>query len=245
MNLIWAIGASIFVSGISLIGVLSVFLSDKILQRSLVQLIGFAAGALIGGAFLHLIPHAVKQSRGDEVFLFVIAGFVLFFVMEKYLYWRHCHDGHCEIHTFTYLNLIGDGVHNFVDGLVMGASFFVDIGLGIVTTSAIVFHEIPQEIGDFGILIYGGFSKFKALIYNFLSAVTAVFGTLCGYSFSDRTEGFSMLLIPFAAGGFIYIAGCDLIPELHRQADQRKAMPSMLFFMLGLLFMYLTRLIHP
>jgi len=212
----------------------------------LIPLIGFAAGGLIGGAFLHLLPEAIEKSeKSSNVFLFAIVGFILFFMLEKYLYWRHCHKGEkCDIHAFTYLNLIGDGIHNFIDGLVIGASFFVDIKIGIVTTMAIVLHEIPQELGDFGVLIYGGFAKSKALFYNFLSALTAIVGTIIGYYISNSVESIGIFLLPFAAGGFIYIAASDLIPELHRQKDLKKANISIIFFILGILFMYLIKFIH-
>jgi len=164
--------------------------------------------------------------------------------MEKYLYWRHCHKGECEIHTFTYLNLIGDGIHNLIDGLIIGASFFADIRIGVVTTAAIVLHEIPQELGDFAILVYGGFSKLKALFFNFLSALTAVLGTIIGYTFASQIGGFSAVLVPIAAGGFIYIASCDLIPELHRQPNIKSATYSMVFFISGILLMLALRLVH-
>ena len=184
MNFLWAICASIAVSFISLIGILSLFLKDKLLDRILLLLVGFGAGGLIGGAFLHLLPESLAGTKEPLLtFIYVIAGFVFFFCLEKYLYWRHCHDRKCEIHVFTYLNLIGDGVHNFIDGLIIGASFFANIRLGIITTLAIILHEIPQELGDFGILVYGGLSKYKALLWNFISALTAVVGTVIGFIF--------------------------------------------------------------
>jgi zinc and cadmium transporter len=244
VNFYWAVGASIIVSLISFVGIFSLLLTDQLLNRILVFMISFAAGALIGGAFIHLIPEALKQGGSEHVFLFVLLGFVLFFVLERYLYWRHCHEDQCEIHAFTYLNLIGDGIHNFIDGLIIGASFFVDIQLGIVTTTAIILHEIPQEIGDFGILVYGGFGKWKALYCNFLSAVTAIFGTVVGYQYSGRTENLAGFLLPFAAGGFIYIASCDLIPELHKQKDLRTATLSITFFLFGILLMFATKWCH-
>jgi len=244
MNFYWAMGASVLVSAISLAGIFSLLLNDRFLNKILIFMISFAAGALIGGAFLHLIPEALKQGENEHIFLFVLLGFILFFVLERYLYWRHCHEEQCEIHAFTYLNLIGDGIHNFIDGLIIGASFFVDIQLGIVTTMAIILHEIPQEIGDFGILVYGGFGKWKALYYNFLSAATAIFGTIVGYQYSGRTAHFTEFLLPFAAGGFIYIASCDLIPELHKQKDIKTATLSVTFFLFGILLMFATKWCH-
>ena len=246
MNFNWAIGASILVSLISLIGVISLLLNEKILHRILILLVGFGTGGLIGGAFLHLLPEALEHSKDFVTpFVYVIVGFVIFFVLERYLHWRHCHqEGKCDVHVFTYLNLIGDGVHNLIDGLIIGASFAVDIKIGIVSTFAIILHEIPQELGDFAVLIYGGFSKFKALFYNFLSAATAIIGTVIGYYFASRIGGFSGVLIPIAAGGFIYVASCDLVPELHKQPDLKSATLAMSFFLLGIFLMLGLKFIH-
>jgi zinc and cadmium transporter len=163
--------------------------------------------------------------------------------MERYFYWRHCHAGICDVHVFTYLNLIGDGIHNFTDGLVIAASFVADIKLGVVTTLAVLFHEVPQEMGDFGILVYGGFSKTKALFLNFVCALTAVLGAIIGYILSNITTGVSLFLISFTAGGFIYIAASDLIPELHKQKSSKRANVAFLAFVGGLIFMAVAKLI--
>jgi len=245
MAFLWAIGASILVSLISLIGIFSLLLNERVLNRILILLVGFGAGGLIGGAFLHLLPETLENSKDFTLsFMYVIFGFILFFILEKYLFWRHCHKGKCEIHAFTYLNLIGDGIHNFGDGLIIGVSFFTDIRIGIISTLAIVMHEVPQELGDFGILIYGGLSKFKALVLNYISATLAILGTVIGYIFSSHINNFSLLLLPLAAGGFIYIASCDLIPELHRQPDIKKSTVSMLFFILGIILMWWLKTFH-
>ncbi|MFH1678081.1 MAG: ZIP family metal transporter, partial [Candidatus Omnitrophota bacterium] len=215
MKFLWAVSASIVVSLISLLGIFSLLLKEKALNKILILLVGFGAGGLIGGAFLHLLPEAIESSNDSStVFIYTIVGFIIFFVLEKYLFWRHCHSGKCAIHAFTYLNLIGDAIHNFIDGLIIGAGFLIDIKVGIAATVAIILHEIPQELGDFAVLLYGGFSKFKALAFNFLSAATAILGTILGFVFASRVEGFANALLPLAAGGFIYIASCDLIPEL-------------------------------
>ena len=244
INLIWAVGASIAVSLVSLIGIFSLLLKEGLLNKLLITLIGFSAGGLIGGAFLHLLPEALEQASSQIVFSYLILGFIAFFIMEKYLHWRHCHEGICRVHVFTYLNLIGDAIHNFTDGLVIGASFIVSINFGIITTLMIIMHEIPQEIGDFGVLVYGGFSKFKALYYNFLIALTCVLGTIIGYFISVYIRNFSPFLLPFTAGGFIYIAACDLVPELHKQEDLKKSAFSMFAFLCGIMFILLIRLIH-
>ncbi|MDD5618736.1 MAG: ZIP family metal transporter [Candidatus Omnitrophica bacterium] len=237
MALVWAIGASIIVSLISFVGIFTLLLKEEILNKILLVLIGFSAGGLIGGAFLHLLPEAIEQSPVEKVFSFTIIGFIVFFIMERYFYWRHCHEEKCDIHAFTYLNLIGDGVHNFIDGLIIGTSFIVDIKVGVIATTAIIMHEIPQELGDFGVLIYGGMTRFKVIFYNFLSALLAVVGTIVGYYFSSKVSDLSSFILPFAAGGFIYIASCDLIPELHKQKNAHKANISLLFFILGIILM--------
>jgi zinc and cadmium transporter len=244
MNLIWALGASIVVSLISFIGIISLLLKENLLNKILLLLISFSAGALIGGAFLHLIPEAAEKSWHGEVYLFVIVGFIFFFILERYLHWRHCHKEACEIHTFTYLNLVGDGVHNFIDGLIIGSAFVVNVNFGLATSFAIIMHEIPQEIGDFGVLVYGGLNKNKALFYNFLSAITAILGTVIGFAIANISDVFLKLLMPVAAGGFIYIASCDLIPELHKQQDIKKATLSMAVFILGVAFMYFAAIHH-
>jgi len=243
-NFIWAISASIAVSLISLVGIFSFSLSETRLKNALILLIGFAAGGLIGGAFLHLLPEALEQAESFRVFLYLILGFIAFFVLERYLYWRHCHNGVCTVHAFTYLNLIGDGIHNFTDGLIIGTSFLVSVRFGAITSLVIIMHEIPQEIGDFGVLVYGGFTRFRALYYNFICALSCVAGTIVGYLVSENVVSLSPVLLPFTAGGFIYIAACDLVPELHKQPDAKKGLFSMVAFLSGILFIVLARLVH-
>jgi zinc and cadmium transporter len=244
VNFIWSLAASIIVSLISLIGIFSLLLKEDFLEEILFLLIGFSAGGLIGGAFLHLLPEALEESPANIVFIYLILGFIFFFILERYLHWRHCHkEGRCDIHAFTYLNLIGDGIHNFSDGLVIGSSFMFNINFGIITTLVIIFHEIPQEIGDFGVLVYGGFSKARALFYNFISATTCILGTAVGYRISASIASFSAYLLPFVAGGFIYIAACDLIPELHKEPDLRRSTSSLVAFLCGIVFVYLAKLL--
>jgi zinc and cadmium transporter len=236
--LTWIIASTLIVSLLSLIGVITLGIKDKFLNKIILLLVGLSAGALLGGALLHLIPEALEE-LGESTFLYVILGFILFFIIERVLHWRHCHQsGKCDVHTFTYMNLIGDGIHNFIDGMIIAASYIISINLGIITTIAIITHELPQEIGDFGVLIYGGFRKTKALLFNFLSALTAVIGALVGYFISKTAESFSIYLLPFAAGGFIYIAASDLIPELHKEADLKKSALSFVFFAIGIALMF-------
>ena len=245
MILAWILGSTFIVSIISLIGIFSLALNEKLLKNILFLLVGFAAGALIGGAFLHLIPGAMEGLDSQRIFLYLILGFVLFFVLEKYFYWRHCHKGICDIHTFTYMNLFGDGLHNFMDGIIIAAAFNSSIKLGIITTLAVIFHEIPQELGDFGVLVYGGFKKSKALFYNFLCALTAIVGALVGYALINIMENITPILMSITAGGFIYIAASDLIPELRKDSGQvKRSNFALLFFIFGIIFMWLAASIH-
>ncbi len=242
MNLLYALIASIIVSLISLIGVLALVIKDNLFKKLIIFLVAFAAGGLIGGAFLDIIPEATEYVKDiTQLFLYVISGYLLFFILEKYLHWRHCHSAECKIHRFTYLNIIGDIVHNFCDGLIIGAVFLVNIKVGVATTLAIIFHEIPHELGNFSVLVYGGFSKLKALFYNFLSSLFAIVGTIAGYYFASKINGFSAFMLPAAAGGFIYIASCDLIPELHKEEDGRRSALIMITFTFGIALMYLLK----
>jgi zinc and cadmium transporter len=235
--------ATFIVSLISFVGVVTLALKDKILNKILLILIGLSAGTLMGGAFLHLLPEVAEKSTGLDVYLFVLIGFIVFFLIEKVLHWRHCHKGECDVHTFQYMNLVGDSIHNFIDGLIMAASFVVSIPLGITTTIAIATHEIPQEIGDFGVLLYGGFSKKRAIMLNFVVALTAVLGGIVGYFVSNLIDNIVLFILPFAAGGFIYIAATDLVPEIRKELDMKKYMATLFVFICGILIMWVTKVI--
>lgn len=240
--LIWVLGSTLAVSLISLIGIVTLLIKEQMLRRMLFYLIAFSAGALIGSAFLHILPEVLEYKDSLFVFSFLIAGIVLFFVMERYFYWRHCHEnGHCDVHSFTYLNLVGDGFHNLLDGLIIAASYNVSFQVGVATTLAVILHEVPQELGDFGVLLYGGFSKGRALFFNFLSALMAVAGALIGYFAAGASGQFSAMILPVTAGGFIYIATSDLIPEIHKERDLRRSTLAFTAFLLGIGLMILTK----
>jgi len=246
MVLFWILASTFLVSLISLVGIFTLAIKDNLLHKVLFCLIGFSAGALIGSAFLHILPECLENNKSTAVFSYLILGIIIFFIMERFLHWRHCHEeGACKTHTFTYLTLVGDGFHNFVDGMVIAASFMVSIHLGLVTTLAIILHEIPQELSDFAVLVYGGFTKRKALLFNFISALMAMIGALIGYFINDYIQGFSNFILPLTAGGFIYIATSDLIPELHKENDLRRSMAAFFAFLLGILFMALAKKFLP
>ncbi len=235
MDELLAILASVTaVSLIAFIGMIFIGLRENLLKRIMMALVGFASGTLLGGAFLHLLPEAVTEI-GDAAtaFYYVIFGMILFFVLEKFLYWRHCHEEKCPVHMFVYLSLIGDAVHNFIDGMIIAATFMLRFDLGVTTTMAVIFHEIPQEIGDFGVLIYGGLGKRKALTYNFISALTAILGALTTY-YLTYLQSIETLLVPFAAGGFLYIAATDLMPELHKKFHAGESIVQFMVIIIGI-----------
>jgi len=232
--------ATFLVSLISLLGVITLSLKEKILNKITFLLVALSAGALLGGAFIHLIPESIEIISAESTFLITMGGFALFFFIENILQWRHCHKGKCDIHSFAYMNLFGESIHNFLDGLIIAASFIINIPLGISTTIAVGLHEIPQELGDFGVLIQGGFKKSKAILLNFLTALFAILGGVIGYFLSTLGEISTTFLIPIAAGGFLYIAASDLIPEIRKESNVKKNMISFMVFIFGILIMYLV-----
>ena len=232
-DLIAILASVIIVSLVAFVGIIFIGLQEAFLKRIVMALVGFASGSLIGGAFIHLLPESLEKS-GQAMFYYVVVGIVFFFVMEKFLYWRHCHEETCPVHIFAYVNLIGDGIHNFIDGMIIAASFALSYDLGFATTLAVIFHEIPQEIGDFGVLIYGGLSKRRALAYNFISALTAVAGSLVTYYLTSYVQDVGGFLVPFAAGGFIYIAATDLMPELHKKYQARESIIQLVAILIGI-----------
>lgn len=222
------------VSVISLVGIVTFLFKNKSLDKVFFVLVSFAIGSMLGAAFFDLLPEAVEKAPPEIIFGSVLLGIIIFFLMEKFLYWYHCHEGECDVHQFTYLNIVGDGIHNFLDGVIIAAAFLTSTSVGIIATIAIVLHEIPQEMGDFGILVYGGFSKVKALAYNFLTALTAVVGAVVAYFFLDRITGFTPFMIGVASGGFIYISCTDLIPELNKDRRVVRSIQQFLLMLLGM-----------
>ena len=228
------------VSLISLIGILTLSIKVEKLKTFLIYMVAFSAGALFGDAFLHLLPEIVEEHGFSlTVSGFILGGIAIFFTMEKLVHWQHCHHPITEdhVHPFAIMNLVGDGVHNFIDGLIIGVSYIVSIPVGIATTIAVALHEIPQEIGDFGILIHGGFSKGKALGLNFLTALAAIIGAVIALTAQSYIENIELFIIPIAVGGFIYIAGSDLIPELHKEFTVKKSILQLIAFIAGILVM--------
>jgi len=244
---LYAIISVIIVSLISITGIF--VLSKKTdLNKYLLLLVSLSAGTLFGGAFLHLLPEAVEESGFSlQVSLLLLLGVIIFFVAEKFIHWKHCHhelDGHSEKHkkeknanVIAPLNLFGDAIHNLLDGFVIAGSYLVSIPAGIATTIAVIMHEIPQEIADFGVLLYSGMSRNKALLLNLLSASIAIIGVIIGLLLGARSESFVRIILPLAAGGFVYIAGSNLIPELHKGCELKASFWHFFAMLLGILMM--------
>ena len=241
--LIWIIGSSLLMCILALVGATTLSLSEKALQYLLLPLVALSAGSLLGGAFFHMIPESIEKiGPGITVYIYVVGGFAFFLLLEQLLHWHHCHreDTHCR-KPRTYLILIGDGIHNFVGGVAVAGTFLIDVRLGISTWLAAAAHEIPQEIGDFGILVHGGWSRRKALLLNFLSASTFLLGGLLAYMLSFSSWIF--YLIPFAAGNFIYIGASDLIPEVNRHESFPRNILHFCCFCTGILVLLGLRLV--
>ncbi|MFA5029226.1 MAG: ZIP family metal transporter [Patescibacteria group bacterium] len=238
--LFYSIISVLLISLVSLVGVAAFFFKERVLNRILLFFISFSAGSLMGGAFFHLLPEVLDEGvRPLEIFVYVLVGFSLFFILEKFLRWRHCHDSDCaKHHHLGWMNLIGDGVHNLIDGLIVFSAFTLGPQLGVPVMVSIILHEVPQEFSDFGVLVYSGFSRLRALAYNLLSALASVLGVFIAYFLVGLDQSINDLLLPLAAGGFIYIAASDLIPELHKERKFFNSLVSFLFFLLALIFMF-------
>jgi zinc and cadmium transporter len=239
---LYSIISVFLISLISFSGALTLAIKKEKLKDLLIYFVSFSAGALLGDVFIHLLPEVLKEYNQSIslIFIFVLVGILSSFILEKIICWRHCHlpITKTHIHNFAWMNLWGDFFHNIIDGLTIAASYLLNTGAGIATTLAVVFHEIPQEIGDFGVLLHGGFKIKKALFLNFLTALSAVIGAVISLLLNNRIEHLTLFLAPFAAGNFIYIASSDLIPELHKETEIKKGLIQTITFLLGVLVMY-------
>lgn len=247
LNIILTIASVLLVSAISLIGVAFIWVTEAKLKKAFTYMVSFAVGGLLGDVFLHLIPQMTEAGFTTQTALILITGILVSFTVERFLQWRHCHipTSTEHPHSFAYMNLFGDSIHNLIDGLIIGGSFLASIPLGLATTLAVVFHEIPQELGDFSVLIYGGIHKKKALMFNFLTALTAVIGAVIALALGSLIEGATLLLVPFAAGNFVYIAGSDLIPELRKDTPElKKSVLQLLSLVAGIVPMVLLLLLE-
>jgi len=243
---LYSIVSVIIVSLIALIGIVTIFVKEKHMSNLLLFFVSFSAGALIGDALIHIMPEVVEEYGFTLLIsLYFISGLLIFFILEKFIHWRHCHVPTTKNHPhpFVYMNLVGDALHNLIDGLVIGGTYLVSIPLGLITTLAVIFHEIPQELGEFGVLIHGGFTKKKALLMNLLTALTAIIGVVIALLLGQIGDSFFMFILPFTAGGFIYIATADLIPEMKKECGARKSLVQLAGIVIGIGIMLLLLLL--
>ncbi|MBI5414707.1 ZIP family metal transporter [Candidatus Peregrinibacteria bacterium] len=243
----YAFISATLISLVSFSGALALLFQHKKIEKILLHLVAFSAGTMMAGALFHLLPEALAAYPLKNVlpFGFLIIGFSVFFILERFIFWHHCHrNGDCEVHPVGYMSLIGDAIHNFLDGVVLIPAFFIDTHVGIATTIAIIAHEIPQEIGDFGVLLHAGMEPAKALFLNFLSAVFAILGVFFGWGIQGKMETMTPFLLAFTAGGFLYISASDLVPELHKEKNLLKATFSFLMFAVGILLMMWLKLVE-
>jgi zinc and cadmium transporter len=228
----------LIVSLISLVGVIAIGLQEKRLRSILLYLVSFSAGALLGDVFLHILPEMAEVGFGVTEGLYFLTGLIVFFILERFIHWQHGHGDHDEtVHSSVYLTTIADSLHNFIDGMVIAASFLVDPTLGIATTIAVIFHEIPQEIGQFAILLHGGWSKAKAIWYNLLSGLASILGAAVVVFFARGVEEAPTFLLAFAGASFIYIALSDIVPQLHKENSKLKGFGQFVWLILGIALM--------
>lgn len=234
MSLLWIIFLASFAESLVAFvgGALAIFNEEKV-RRAAHFIVSFAVGALLSVSLLELIPEALELGSAETVLPWVLVGIITFFILEKLLFWYHCHGGECPVHVYTYLVLWGDFLHNFIDGVIIALAFLADVRLGVLTSVAVIFHEIPQEIGDFGLLMRGGFSRAKALLYNFLAALSVILGALLTYALGSFFEPFLPVALALVAGNFIYLASTDLMPELHESTGFWHGVLQTLFIIIG------------
>lgn len=241
----WIITSGLIMCLIALIGSVVFFMTEATFQKVLLPAVALSAGTMIGGAFLHMIPEGLAAFQGSSqlFFLWLLAGFLSFFALEQFIHWHHCRraEASCKM-SLGYLVLIGDGLHNFIGGLAVAGTFLIDIRLGITTLVVAAAHEVPQELGDFAVLLHAGWGRKEALLYNLLSGLTFLVGGLVAYSAAKAFD--ISFLVPLAAGNFIYIGASDLIPEVNKHKNPRENLKNFAAVALGMGLMLLFSLIH-
>ncbi len=242
---IYTLTSVIVISLISFAGALTLAVKTERLKNSLLYLVSFAAGALLGDVFLHIMPEMSERGFGAVQGGYILGGIFIFFALERIVWWHHSHSEHSEeIHSEVYLTQVGDTLHNFIDGVIIATAYVVSIPVGLATTMAVIFHEIPQEIGNFAVLIHGGWTTKKALLYNFFSALAAVVGAVVILVFVPNTTETPDWLIALAASSFIYVALSDLVPEIHKEKSNTKSLLYLTWFALGIVAMALLLLLE-
>ena len=238
---VYSLTSAALISLISLVGIVTIMVGVRRLDRVIPLLISLAVGALFGDALVHLLPEAFEESTATALTSFyVLVGILVFFLLERYLQWHHEHRAHSvnPVHPVAYMNMVSDGVHNFLDGLIIGASYLVSVPIGLATTVAVALHEVPQELGDFGILVHAGFTPRRALLMNLLSGLLALVGVVISLVLGPSFSSYTSFMLPLTAGGFIYIAGSDLIPELHRETELAGSLAQFAMVVAGIGLMY-------
>ncbi len=236
MTLIWIIGFGLLGS-VGAIALAAAYLMFPEKSRHVLTpcLISYATGTLLGAAFLGLLRHAMDRAPSGAVLATVLAGILAFFVLEKIVIWRHCHDVECVTHASAgSLILIGDAFHNFIDGIAIAAAFVTSVPVGIMTGLAVLAHELPQELGDFAILLKSGYSRRKAITFNILSGLSTLPGGLLAYYFLKQTQYTTPYIMALSAASFIYIAIADLIPDLHRHAELKQSIRQLVLILFGI-----------
>jgi zinc and cadmium transporter len=241
-SLAWILVGGLLMSAIALVGSVTLLLRPETLERLVKPLVAFAAGSLLGGAFFHMLPAAAQDGDIGQAMLWAMLGFTLFFALEQFLHWHHCHRAEASCRKpLTYLILLGDALHNFLGGIGVAGVFLIDVRLGITAWLAAAAHEVPQELGDFAVLVHGGWKRGSALLFNFLSGATFLVGGLTTYALAQTVDvGF---LVSFAAGNFLYIGASDLVPEVNKHRDVPTSVVHFLAFAAGLALLWLLRVV--
>lgn len=242
---LWALGSVTIVSLVSLVGAALFTVHKHILTKAMLVLISFSTGALFGDVFIHMLPEMVEEGTTGATWLLVLTGILASFVLEKFIHWHHCHGDPSQEHHHAVgiMSLVGDVLHNALDGILVAGSYFVSIEVGIATTIAVVLHEIPQEISDLSILLHSGYTRSKALFFNFLSGLSSIATAIAVLVFQSDFASIGEIVLPFAAGNFLYIAGSDLIPELHKETRLSRGALQLVGIVVGIaLMMALTLL---
>jgi zinc and cadmium transporter len=251
MNILYPIISVIIVSLVSVVFAIPFFLKKKISKNTLLFLLSISVGVLLSTVFMNFLPESFSHHYSLGLTFNILFGFLTMFLLEKFVHFHHnkkCENsncGHGHAYNLAPINLIGDAIHNFIDGLVIAGAYAVNVTVGLTATISIIFHEIPQEIADFGILLYSGMSKKRALIFNFLSGASAILGTIIGIFLIEKIHSFNEIIIPFAAGNFIYIAASNLVPQLHRHCKLKDTIMHFFAILIGIAIVTIVTFYGP
>ncbi len=246
MVTLYTLGSVLLISLLSFLGIFFFLFEESTIRKLLLYFVSLSTGALLGDVFIHIIPDLAESTETFGRSLYILLSGILFsFVLEKVIHWRHCHvlpsgehHHHHHHHPMGIVSLIGESMHNFIDGLVIAAAFLASIPIGLSTTLAVVLHEIPHEVGNVAILLHSGYSRKRALLFNGLSGLMSIVGALIVLLFAASDGDLVSRILPFAAGNLLYIAGSDLIPELHKETALRKTLGQLFCIVVGMVMMY-------